>query len=425
MLTECPYCHIQFDVTDERLQRSSGSVRCDQCNTVFVATPIEAIVETEADIAEPAPELEPTENIEVVTVDAVELENLDTTIDKVELDDPAEALEDVEIKADDIDIPDMADAPALEAPELTPVDELHVNEIELSEETIQTDDLVVAKTETLDNPVMPAPPVVPDTSVQWSENNVHSLNVSSHQEAANADWLTEHEKSSADSDDAGTDVPGDTLKTDTDPQHLPATSETRLHDLPRAQDDGPVSNDKNDQPEAGYDPRQLYPELNVAESKSIARQPPGYLLASIMLIFVFILQSTYLLHDELAKQAGLRPFMQQFCEIFDCHIELPSAPHAIVLRDRQIRSHPNIPGALSVAAKIENTEAFTQHYPLLQLQFRDITGQIVAGRNFQPSEYLPKDVSISAGISPNKLVNVALELTDPGEKAVSYLFIFK
>jgi len=409
MLTECPYCHIKFDVTVERLQRSSGSVRCDQCNTVFVASPVEP---------DPVPELEPTAHLEPVSIDSIELDNQAATIEKVELDDPTDALEDVEIEASDIDVPDMSASPTLETPELAPVEELHVNELELPEETspIQIEEQIADT---------PASPLESSSSVQWSETNVHSLNVSNQRQAANADWLAEHEGASQQTDDSVMDTRETTPTTETRQQQPPVRSEVDEQSRPEVGDESTANKETTQPPGAGYDPRQLYPELDIAEPRPSASLSPRYLVASIVLIIVFVFQSIFLLHDELAKQTALRPYMQQFCEVLDCQIDLPSAPDAIVLRDREVRSHPNVAGALSVTANIENTALFTQHYPLLQLQFRDVAGQIVAGRNFQPDEYLPSDVNISAGMQPNKRVNVGLELSDPGEKAVSYLFIFK
>ena len=382
MLTECPQCQTQFIITDEQLQRASGSIRCERCNTVFVASPATN---------------EHTAELEVVSVDAIELDD-STKLDAVEL------------EAGDIDIPDMSDSPELDTPELAPVDNIHVDDIELPESpsikmpttpVSGTDDRetdIVDITDT-DKPRPPTAEVIPLPSLPDSKAHVLSFNTG--QAAANADQLVDVTTAAPPMDENIVES-GDAV------QDSAASIETGTGALP----------------ESGYDPRQLYPELET-RATGMPEHATGYIIASIALIMVFILQSIYLLHDELAEQAAVRPFIQDYCETFGCSVKLPREPDAIVLREREIRSHPNVAGALSVTAQIENTARFRQSYPVLQLQFRDIAGHIVAGRNFQPNEYLPEDVSIHSGIAPGNPVNVGLELGDPGNKAVSYLFIFK
>ncbi len=41
MYSECPNCHAIFRVTPEVLERAGGQVRCGECQTVFLAAPIE------------------------------------------------------------------------------------------------------------------------------------------------------------------------------------------------------------------------------------------------------------------------------------------------------------------------------------------------------------------------------------------------
>jgi len=373
MLTQCPQCQTHFDVTDEQLQRASGSVRCEHCNTVFVASPVEPAAK------EAIPDLEPV------------------SVDSIELEDPSAMLDSVDVQASDLDMPDMPASPDLDAPELTPIDELHVDDIELPEKNaVQQPDTPVTDVEDnqpTDAPGSQTPAIEEEPASVLSGNKVHVLDFNA-QQAANADLLVKET-------DAAAPV-----------EHILGKQE---------QDD---STEIRDETGSGYDPRQLYPELEASDTPR-AEQPTGYILASIALIALFVVQSIYLLHDEIAEQTALRPFIQGYCEVFDCYIELPRDPDAIVLREREIRSHPGVTGALSVSAQIENTAVFKQAYPLLQLQFRDIAGHIVAGRDFQPREYLPKDVDVHDGIDPARPVNVALELSDPGNKAVSYLFIFK
>ena len=63
-----------------------------------------------------------------------------------------------------------------------------------------------------------------------------------------------------------------------------------------------------------------------------------------------------------------------------------------------------------------------QPYPLLEIRFSDLSNQLVAGRRFRPSEYLPGDASLQAGMPPHQPVHISLAIVDPGKEAVSFQF---
>ena len=86
-----------------------------------------------------------------------------------------------------------------------------------------------------------------------------------------------------------------------------------------------------------------------------------------------------------------------------------------------MRSHPTQRGALAVDAIITNQADFPQPYPQLQLQFTDLNGAPVAGRQFRPDEYLSGELRGSRLMPVQQPVHIALELLDPGPRAVNYL----
>ena len=145
-------------------------------------------------------------------------------------------------------------------------------------------------------------------------------------------------------------------------------------------------------------------------------------VAIIALLTVFLLQGTYALRDTLARQPALRPLMSDFCAAFDCALTLPREPEKVLLTRSEVRSHPAQSGALLVKASIQNQARFRQAYPILRLQFSDLDGRPLLGRDFMPEEYLPGDVNIKAGMPINTDVNLSLELVDPGGLAVSFDF---
>ena len=117
----------------------------------------------------------------------------------------------------------------------------------------------------------------------------------------------------------------------------------------------------------------------------------------------------------------LRPWLERGCEIAGCVLPPQIDTASIRSSSLIVRSHPTQRGALAVDAIITNQAGFAQPYPLLQLQFTDLNGAPVAGRQFRPDEYLSGELSGSRLMPMQQPVHIALELLDPGPRAVNYL----
>ncbi len=131
-------------------------------------------------------------------------------------------------------------------------------------------------------------------------------------------------------------------------------------------------------------------------------------------------QYIYFNFNELAH-GSLRPWLAQACGMLNC--VLPPQLDVAQIRTNSliVRSHPTRRGALAVDAVISNQADFPQPYPTLQLQFSDLNGNPVAGRRFQPSEYLSGELTGSKLMPVHQPVHIALEIVDPGARAVNYL----
>jgi predicted Zn finger-like uncharacterized protein len=138
-----------------------------------------------------------------------------------------------------------------------------------------------------------------------------------------------------------------------------------------------------------------------------------------MLLLLLTGQYIYRNFDELATGPA-RPWLLQACAMAGC--DLPPQADASLIRSGNliVRSHPTRQGALVVDAIITNLASFPQPYPQLQLQFSDINGAPVAGRRFQPAEYLAGELSGASLMPVQQPVHIALELVDPGPQAVNY-----
>ena len=71
-----------------------------------------------------------------------------------------------------------------------------------------------------------------------------------------------------------------------------------------------------------------------------------------------------------------------------------------------------------------NRAPFSQPFPLLELRFADLNGQLIASSRFRPSEYLSGELAGQDEMPPQTPIHISLEIKDPGAKAVNYSLSF-
>jgi predicted Zn finger-like uncharacterized protein len=128
--------------------------------------------------------------------------------------------------------------------------------------------------------------------------------------------------------------------------------------------------------------------------------------------------------DELARQDQYRPWFQQLCPQIGCTVPSKVDIAKIKSSNLVVRSHPEFNGALVVDAIIYNRAPFSQPFPLLELRFADLNGHLIASRRFKPGEYLGGDLEGMAEMPPQTPIHIALDILDPGAKAVNYSLSF-
>lgn len=118
-----------------------------------------------------------------------------------------------------------------------------------------------------------------------------------------------------------------------------------------------------------------------------------------------------------------RPWLATLCERTGCALPPWHEPGAFVVLNREIQPHPSNPQALLVTASFRNDADHAQDWPLLELALTDLDGSRIGLRRFQPAEYLG-GVASSEGVAPGQAATVALEILDPGNRAVAFEFDF-
>jgi len=175
-------------------------------------------------------------------------------------------------------------------------------------------------------------------------------------------------------------------------------------------------------------PKQLINDFKVIVEKN-QPEPPNTLntiwhVGSVALMIVFLIQTIYFKHNDLAKIPPLRPWIESFCNHLACDLSLPSDVRKLELLGQDIRSHPKQKKALLVSTTIINNSRFTQSYPILEITFSNMNGQKVAMRRFLAAEYLPAKIEIDKGMLPNTPIKIELGMLDPGADAVNFEFDF-
>ena len=135
-------------------------------------------------------------------------------------------------------------------------------------------------------------------------------------------------------------------------------------------------------------------------------------------------QYAYFLRADLARYPELRPWIEKLCTIAQCDIPLQRDLAAIKITDRDVRVHPEIPGALLVNAILVNEAEFAQPFPTVEITLSSMEQARISSRRFKPNEYLDKKIDIAKGMPPHQAILMKLELTDPGKDVVNFEFEF-
>ena len=129
--------------------------------------------------------------------------------------------------------------------------------------------------------------------------------------------------------------------------------------------------------------------------------------------------------DDWATQPGWRGLYGTICGVIGCQLPVQRDVAQLGTRNLVVRIHPREPRSLLVNAVIVNGAEFAQPFPVLELQFTTVRGNLVASRRFHPDEYLAGDATGMTLIPPRTPVQIELTFDDPGPDAVNYRLNFR
>lgn len=145
---------------------------------------------------------------------------------------------------------------------------------------------------------------------------------------------------------------------------------------------------------------------------------------SVILVVALFLQYAAYNFDRLSRDENWRGFYESACGAIGCTVPSEHDVTRIQSASFVVRTHPTAAQALVVDAVIYNRAPFGQPFPRLSLSFSDINGNVLAGRVFEPAEYLNGDLAADDAMPRDTPVHVTLEIVDPGSQAVGYALQF-
>lgn len=179
----------------------------------------------------------------------------------------------------------------------------------------------------------------------------------------------------------------------------------------------------------GHDNSALLANIEPAAMAANAQQPDRWIKRATLagtVLAMFLLAGQYIAFnfDRLARDEHYRPLLGSACTVLPCKLPELNDTRLIRSTNLMVRSHPKLQQALVVDAIMTNHADFKQQFPIMELLFTDLDGEVIAGRRFEPAEYLAGELTGQQWMPIKQPIHIALEIVDPGEQAVNYQLRF-
>lgn len=188
-----------------------------------------------------------------------------------------------------------------------------------------------------------------------------------------------------------------------------------------------------DVPELEEEPRTLAQQVQFIEelTDEVTEKAPrktnwSGMTIALALTAMLLGQSAYHFRVELASRLpGLKPLLEQYCELLSCTVTLPKKIDLMVLESSELESDPAQSNIIILHALVHNRALFAQTYPSLELTLTDMQDQAIARRLFHPAEYLKAGTDEKLGAPANRDLDIRLRMDTTDLKPSGYrLFLF-
>jgi len=154
-------------------------------------------------------------------------------------------------------------------------------------------------------------------------------------------------------------------------------------------------------------------------------QHNALITASAVLLLTLAGQYFWFNLDSLVLSRRMPAVTGYLCQLRTCPDRNAIDLSTLVTEELVVRSHPERQDALQVDFIFRNDNNREQRFPLVELNFTNIDGDVIANRIFSSMEYLPPEMQLFTHMPAHSSIQVSLELVDPGAEATSYFLIFR
>lgn len=166
-------------------------------------------------------------------------------------------------------------------------------------------------------------------------------------------------------------------------------------------------------------------ELPVSRPRFTALQQTAFVAAAVVLLAALAFQYTWFQLDRLVLERRLPAITGLLCRMTTCPDPQVIDLTSLVTEELIVRSHPTVADALQVDFIFRNDRNREQRFPLVELNFTNNDGDIVANRVFTSEEYMPGEMQLFTHMPAHSSIQVSLELVDPGLEATGYSLVFR
>ncbi len=150
-----------------------------------------------------------------------------------------------------------------------------------------------------------------------------------------------------------------------------------------------------------------------------------WLVGSIALALVLVIQAMVVYRNDIVASApSLRPLLVTLCQPFGCDVSHVRQINRIFIVGSSLQQAPTTQGPLDqrdyvLRLTLQNRAAYPQPWPTLMLTLRDASGTPVVRKAFLPSQYL-QPALLAGPMRARQEANVAIELTVDGVNVSGY-----
>jgi predicted Zn finger-like uncharacterized protein len=149
-------------------------------------------------------------------------------------------------------------------------------------------------------------------------------------------------------------------------------------------------------------------------------------LATALLILVALGQLAWQYREQVLATPAGHALAEGLCSLAPCRVTARRAPSRYTLLERNIAPAQGPGGETTLAMRLSfrNSADFAQPLPDIQLSLYDSEQRLMARRRLHPDEYLFPAPAADFLVESGGLVQVELQLEDPGRKAVAFKLNF-